>query len=107
MDDQRRINNMTPLLRVKKGGNPKQRKKTAFWQAFFLPICSVLLFFLLIEGVLTLLGVKPALQSGDPFVGFAENVPLFVEDTSPGGEHLMRTADNRLTFFNQQSFSAN
>lgn len=71
------------------------------WQAMVLPVAAILIFFLLLEGGLALFGVKPALQSEDPFVGFSANVPLFVP--SPDGQHFV-TAPNKLNFFNPQSF---
>jgi tetratricopeptide (TPR) repeat protein len=64
-------------------------------------VAAILIFFLLLEGGLALFGVKPALQTEDPFVGFASNVPLFVP--SPDGRQLV-TAPNKLNFFNPQSF---
>ncbi|MEJ2034155.1 MAG: tetratricopeptide repeat protein [Deltaproteobacteria bacterium] len=76
-------------------------RRVPLWQALTLPLVAILLFFLLIEGSLALFGVKPALETEDPFVGFASNVPLFVP--APGGEKLV-TADNKLNYFNSQSF---
>lgn len=70
-------------------------------QGLLLSAASVLVFFTLLEGGLALIGVKPALEAKDPFVGFASNVPLFVRD----GDR-MKTASNRRDFFNAQSFSA-
>lgn len=81
--------------------NPDKSRRVPLWQALALPLVSILIFFLLLEGGLALFGVKPALQTEDPFVGFAANVPLFVP--SPDG-HLMVTAPNKTNFFNPQSF---
>lgn len=74
--------------------------KTSLSQAIVIIIISVVLFFGLLEGGLALLGVQPALQEDDPFVGFAVNVPLFIPS-----QGLMSTAPNKKDFFNQQSFS--
>jgi len=61
-------------------------------------------FFLLLEGVLALAGVKPRLYAEDPFVGFTSTSPLFIKDVDADGRHIYRTADNKLRLFNSQSF---
>ena len=83
---------------------PKKSRHIPVWQALVLPIAAILIFFLLLEGGLALFGVKPALKTEDPFVGFASNVPLFVPIPGPGGRQLMTTAENKLNNFNPQSF---
>jgi len=70
-----------------------------------LPVAAILIFLLLLEGGLALFGVKPALQTEDPFVGFASNVPLFVPSSGPKGKQILTTAPNKLNFFNPQSFT--
>jgi len=82
----------------------KASRPTPLWQAIVLPLASILIFFLLLEGGLALFGVKPALQAEDPFVGFSSSYPLFVPAPGPGGNEIMTTAANKLGFFNQQSF---
>jgi Flp pilus assembly protein TadD len=77
-------------------------RRVPLWQALVLPVAAILVFFLLLEGGLALFGVKPALKTEDPFVGFTGNVPLFVP--SPDGQRLT-TAPNKLNFFNAQSFA--
>lgn len=74
------------------------------WQAILLPVVSVLVFFLLLEGGLALFGVRPTLTTEDPFVGFASNVPLYVPDTVAQGDAQRVTARNKKPFFNLQSF---
>ncbi len=56
----------------------------------------------MLEGALALAGVQPILYREDPYVGFAGNIPLFVEDSGSG---LMVTAPNKLEWFNPQSFA--
>ncbi len=68
------------------------------------PLLAVGVFFGLLEGVLALVGVQPALRHEDPFVGFASNVPLFVEETGSDGPSILATAGNKLRFFNHQQF---
>jgi len=83
---------------------PDVPRRLALWQALLLPIAAIVIFVFLLEGSLALFGIKPALTTEDPFVGFASNVPLFVPRPSLGGGKQMVTADNKLNFFNQQSF---
>jgi len=67
-------------------------------------LASVVLFMVLLEGGLALFGVNPVLQGEDPLVGFAGNLPLFVEKRSSDGRVQMVTADNKLKYFNPQAF---
>ena len=99
--------NSTPEKHPASSSDQIQRKKSKsvpLWQALLLPVAAILIFFLLLEGGLALFGVKPALKTEDPFVGFASNVPLFVPVSGPGGRQFMTTAENKLNNFNQQSF---
>jgi tetratricopeptide (TPR) repeat protein len=85
--------------------SPSERRRLVpLWQAVVLPLVAILIFFLLVEGGLALFGVKPALQTEDPFVGFAANVPLFIPAPGPDGGKVMVTAENKLDYFNAQSF---
>ncbi len=61
-------------------------------------------FFAASELILTSLGVNPALLSEDPFVGFAENIPQFVEATGTDGTVILKTANNKRGLFNHQAF---
>jgi tetratricopeptide (TPR) repeat protein len=79
-------------------------RSTPLWQALILPVAAILIFFLLLEGGLALFGVKPALQTEDPFVGFASNAPLFVPTLDPRGRQSLSTAPNKEGYFNKQSF---
>jgi tetratricopeptide (TPR) repeat protein len=74
------------------------------WQALVLPVAAILGFSLLLEGGLALFGFKPALQTEDPFVGFASNAPLFVSGPGANGGQVMTTASNKKDYFNRQSF---
>jgi tetratricopeptide (TPR) repeat protein len=57
-----------------------------------------------LEVVLALCGVRPVLYSEDPFVGFASNIPLYVEKTDSSGHKVLVTSPNKLKFFNGQEF---
>ena len=56
------------------------------------------------ELILASIGVNPALLTEDPFVGFAENIPQFVEATRTDGSVILRTANNKRGLFNYQEF---
>ncbi|MBC8870244.1 MAG: tetratricopeptide repeat protein [Planctomycetes bacterium] len=78
------------------------RKRKLSWRkkALF-TIVTLLVFFVLAELLLALLGVDPARHRSDPFVGFEPGVPLFVRE----GERYT-TNPLKQSFFNQQSFPA-
>lgn len=67
-------------------------------------VVAVVLFLAVLEGVLALCGVRPQLYEKDPHVGFSSQTPLFVEETGHSGTVVLRTARNRLEFFNPQWF---
>ncbi|MEJ2199838.1 MAG: tetratricopeptide repeat protein [Desulfuromonadaceae bacterium] len=83
---------------------PEPPQRTPLWQALLLPLIAILVFFLLLEGGLALLGFKPTLKTEDPFVGFAANVPLFVAVPGAEEEPWLTTADNKQSYFNVQTF---
>lgn len=60
--------------------------------------------FVALECVLALVGVRPALEQEDPYVGFASNVPLFVERPRLDGKTYHVTAENKVDWFNVQYF---
>ncbi len=76
----------------------------AFWQGVLTSLIALSLFFGILEGVLALAGVEPVLRSEDPFVGFVPGIPLFVEQTDADGRKILVTPENKLVFFNRQSF---
>lgn len=49
-------------------------------------------------------GVRPVATDSDPYAGFAGQNPLFVEREAADGTREMVTADNKLSWFNAQSF---
>jgi len=58
---------------------------------------------LALEALLAVYGVRPLADTEDPFVGFSNALPLFVERASPDGP-LMVTAPGKISLFNEQSF---
>ncbi|MDC4225491.1 MAG: hypothetical protein MPW15_14935 [Candidatus Manganitrophus sp.] len=71
------------------------RRPRPFWKSILFTIIIVTAFFGLLELVLALIGVHSVLVAEDPFVGFAENIPLFVEERQPDGSVLLKTARNK------------
>jgi len=64
------------------------------------------LFFAMLEVVLLLLGVAPVADNADPFAGFSNRFPLFSMQNSAAEPSALVTVENRLAYFNRQSFSA-
>jgi tetratricopeptide (TPR) repeat protein len=83
---------------MSKAASLSVRKKVLFG------ILTLTLFLAGTEFFLAVFGVKPLLLTGDPFVGFAGNVPLFVEHVQPDGTVMLSTAENKLHTFNRQQF---
>lgn len=74
------------------------------WKIVVFPLIIVTLFLVLFELGLFVGGVDPVLLHDDPFVGFAENIPLYVEKKDPPASRIMETAPNKLAYFNHQTF---
>jgi tetratricopeptide (TPR) repeat protein len=70
----------------------------------FFTVIVVGLFFGALELALALFGVRPMALTEDPLVGFADNVPLFVEASRPDGSAIVRTAGRQMRLFNHQEF---
>ncbi|MFC1523367.1 tetratricopeptide repeat protein [Thermodesulfobacteriota bacterium] len=83
-----------------------EMKKSSYplWKNILYGFLIFCLFFGSIELLLFLSGFSPALSDRDPYVGFAENIPLFIEETRDDGTRVMKTAPNKLSFFNYQEF---
>ncbi|MCL4203338.1 MAG: tetratricopeptide repeat protein [Pirellulaceae bacterium] len=82
------------------------RRQLAWWKKLVFSLVATVGFFLILEAVLAVVGTRPLLYDEDPYVGFSNVVPLFVERTDEGGNRVMETADNRLHLFNRQQFPA-
>lgn len=87
-------------------GNESQRSlnRRGIFPRLVLALVAPVVFFLGVEGILWLAGVRPELDERDPFVGFVSDVPLFVEVVGPDGAVVHETARNKLTHFNRQQF---
>lgn len=62
-------------------------------------------FFVFLELSLALLGFGKAIETSDPYVGFSKQIPLLERVTDERGEVQLRTAANKLVWFNDQQFS--
>ena len=86
---------------------PGQGKLSGRKKALF-AVLTVGGFFGALEVLLAMLGIDPMVRDGDPYVGFASNIPLFVEQrveqAGAGGRPWMVTAPNKKRWFNAQRF---
>ena len=78
--------------------------KLTWWKLLLFGGVTAAIFFVLLECMLALFGVKPGVYSGDPYVGFASNIPLYVKETGPDGQSYMVTASHKRVRFNVQKF---
>ncbi len=65
---------------------------------------ATILFFLLLEALLAGIGFRPQANQTDRTVGFSSYAPLFVETTDGQGRAVLATAQNKLHWFNYQTF---
>ena len=94
-------------IRKKASKSHSRRSRMRLWKKLLFSVAVTIVFFVLFELILTAIGVTPVLYDEDPYVGFASNVPLFVEQPGDGGVTHMVTAENRLSLFNHQRFPKN
>jgi hypothetical protein len=82
----------------------KSRRRLVWWKKLGFSLVATVGFFLILEAVLAVAGMRPVLYDEDPYVGFSSTVPLFVERTGEDGIRVMATTENRLHLFNPQQF---
>lgn len=80
--------------------------KTNFLKNTTRGLAVTVVFFVFVELILMVVGVKTLYERTDPAVGFAGYAPLFVKHTQSNGEDIFRTAPNKMEWFNMQSFPA-
>jgi tetratricopeptide (TPR) repeat protein len=85
-------------------GSQQPRVVLSWRKKLLFGVAATVLFFALLELGLWLAGVRTIAASDDPFVGFAGNLPLFVQETDSDGQVWMTTAPNKLAWFNPQRF---
>lgn len=66
---------------------------------------STAVFFVVLELLLAACGVRPVLDTDDPFVGFSSYVPLFVPDQQHGEPTQLVIPNNKRSWFNAQRFA--
>lgn len=74
------------------------------WVSYGAPVLIVAVLFAATEALLALAGVKPLVRDEDPYVGFTSYLPLFVDSIDGDGKPVKVTAENKLKYFNAQSF---
>ncbi len=103
-------------MKKKKGRRPRSSRPAASpagiapgptpgpWKKGLFAAITTLSFFLLLELLLAIVGVKPVLYEQDPFVGFAANIPLFQEEIEAASDSYLVTNPNKRRWFNLQRF---
>ena len=84
--------------------SPHISKPTGVGKTILFSLTTISLFFVILELVLFLFGVRPITIAEDPLVGFSGSTPLFVEKISDQGSVIMKTADSKIDWFNRQAF---
>lgn len=84
--------------------NATAAKNLPAWKKLLFALFLVGAFFVGLELILAAAGVRPPLVASDPFVGFAQHIPLFVEEREADGRVMMVTAMHKRSFFNLQRF---
>lgn len=80
-------------------------RQLAWWKKIVFSLATAVLFFGVVEGVLTVCGGRPLGESHDPYVGFESTLPLFSEKTTAEGRVILETSPSKLAYFNPQQFS--
>ena len=103
MSHSKRRSRSSPGSTSRRATQPARRPLPIWKKAIFgLTIC--VLFFLALEALLTVVGVKVILYEQDPYVGFSRKVPHFVPDPAEPG--MLVTAENKRRVLNLQQFAA-
>ncbi len=74
------------------------------WKKLLFAVLATVLFFIVAEGLLAVLGVDSKGYENDPYVGFSGSSSLYVETTDANGMPTMERAPGKKALFNQQSF---
>jgi tetratricopeptide (TPR) repeat protein len=85
---------------------PESADRLPAWKSLLFSALPLVLFLATAEALLAVAGIAPRLLRDDPYVGFASNVPVFVEARAPDGERILTTARNKRRYFNEQRFPA-
>lgn len=86
------------------GASEPRDSRLSGWKTALFSVLVPLVFFVLLEGLLALLGIEPRAYENDPYVGFSSTAPLFTEHLQPDGRTMLRTAPNKFLLFNPTQF---
>lgn len=75
------------------------------WKKALYGLLATILFFGLLEIMLAVCGVEPRTTTDDPYAGIAAALPHFEERAEVGEPPRMRTARNKLSYLQGQSFA--
>ena len=70
------------------------------WKKVLFGVLTLTVFFVVTELALKFIGIKPLFITEDPFLSFAGNIPLFVEQTDPDGTVSLVTNKAKVRLFN-------
>jgi tetratricopeptide (TPR) repeat protein len=83
---------------------PTARSRLTLLKKLVFALVTTVAFFVALELVLAACGVRPVLDTEDPFVGFSSYIPLFVPEQQDGGQTQLVIPDNKRPWFNEQRF---
>jgi len=83
---------------------PRQKFKVSLRKKMLFSVVATVLFFIMLECVLSIAGFEPQANNEDLFVGFSGLLPLMELSTNDAGEQVLTTAQNKRHWFNVQSF---
>ncbi len=97
---------MSPKARIRKKAKPPPKPRLSREKKLLFSAVALIGFFVITEGVLTLIGVQTLAAARDPYLGFKSKLPLFEKYRDQSGQLSYRTAENKQTLFNPQTFPA-
>lgn len=86
------------------GPDDENRTRLPWWKKTLFAFAVLFGCLASLEASLWLFGVETLLVKEDPYVGFADTLPLFVPRRDADGRLWMTTAENKLAWFNDQRF---
>ena len=89
---------------MKEPNRPRQKIRVSLQKKILFASVTTILFFVMLECILSFIGIAPHTNTEDPFVGFSGLLPLMELSTNEAGEQIFSTAQNKRHWFNVQSF---
>jgi tetratricopeptide (TPR) repeat protein len=81
------------------------RTNRSLWTNLALSIAAPMVFFIISECLLFLVGIQPLSLTDDPYVGYSGSQPLFIQEVGVDGKPVMVTNPVKLSHFNAQKFT--